>query len=265
MSSVALTPAEYVQHHLTFLKFNLHTMKLDPNASGFWVLNIDSLFMSILIGVIFLGLFYWAARKVSITKPGRFQCLVELVLEFVDNAVQDTFKASSILIGPLALTIFVWVLLMNFIDLIPVDLIPKLAGYTGLGHFRAVPTADLNTTLALSLAVFVLMIFYNFKGKGAGGFGKEILTQPFGKWLFPLNIAFRLLEDGVKPISLSLRLYGNLFAGELIFILIAMLPWWIQWTLGGAWAIFHILIIVVQAFIFMMLTIVYLSMSYHHH
>jgi F-type H+-transporting ATPase subunit a len=163
------------------------------------------------------------------------------------------------------MTIFVWVFLMNFLDLIPVDLIPKVAGFAGLEHFRAVPTADLNTTIAMSLSVFILIIVYNFKGKGGFGFGKEILTKPFGVKLMPLNIIFRVLEDCVKPISLSLRLYGNLFAGELIFILIALLPWWIQWPLGGVWAIFHILIIVIQAFIFMMLTIVYLSMAYHEH
>ena len=154
---------------------------------------------------------------------------------------------------------------MNFVDLLPVDLIPKLAGFAGLSHFRAVPTADINATLGMSFTIFFLILIYNFKGKGAKGFGKEILTKPFGGKLFLLNILFRILEDGVKPISLSLRLYGNLFAGELIFILIALLPWWIQWPFGAIWAIFHILIIVIQAFIFMMLTIVYLSMAYHEH
>lgn len=266
MSSAAgLTSTEYVQHHLTFLKLNLHTMKIDPHATGFWVLNVDSLFMSILLGVISLGLFYWYARKASVLKPGKFQSFLEMIIEFVDKAVEETFKVPSVLIGPLAMTIFVWVFLMNFIDLIPVDIIPKLAGYAGFEHFRAVPTADLNTTIAMSLTVFILIIVYNFKGKGGFGFGKEILTKPFGVKLMPLNIIFRVLEDCVKPISLSLRLYGNLFAGELIFILIALLPWWIQWPLGGLWAIFHILIIVIQAFIFMMLTIVYLSIAYHEH
>jgi F-type H+-transporting ATPase subunit a len=154
---------------------------------------------------------------------------------------------------------------MNAMDLLPVDFVPDVAGAFGLHHFRAVATADPNITFGMSITVFFLILFYNFKGKGGFGFGKEILTKPFGWKLFPLNVLFRVLEDGVKPLSLSLRLYGNLFAGELIFILIALLPWWTQWPLGAAWAIFHILIIVVQAFIFMMLTIVYLSMAYHHH
>jgi F-type H+-transporting ATPase subunit a len=154
---------------------------------------------------------------------------------------------------------------MNFMDLLPVDLIPTLLSLTGVEHFRAVPTADVNLTFGLSLSVFFLLIYYNFKAKGAIGLGHEVLTKPFGAKLFPLNIAFRLLEECVKPLSLSLRLFGNLFAGELIFILIALLPWYIQWPLGGVWAIFHILIITLQAFIFMMLTIVYLSMATETH
>lgn len=260
-----MTPAEYVQHHLTFLQWNLKTGQVGPDQHGFWVINIDSMFMAILLGVIFLGLFYVFARRATSAVPGKFQCFIEMIVEFVDKSVTEAFHAPSKLIGPLAMTIFIWVFLMNFVDLIPVDLIPKLAGHAGLSHFRAVPTADLNVTLGMSLMVFILIIVYNFKGKGAKGFGKEILTKPFGAKALPLNVIFRVLEDCVKPISLSLRLYGNLFAGELIFILIALMPWWIQWPFGGIWAIFHILIIVIQAFIFMMLTIVYLSMAYHEH
>jgi F-type H+-transporting ATPase subunit a len=154
---------------------------------------------------------------------------------------------------------------MNFLDLLPIDLVPMAAKTFGFSHFRAVPTADINITFGMSLTVFFLILIYNFKGKGGLGFGKEVLTKPFGPKLFLINAIFRVLEDGVKPISLSLRLYGNLFAGELIFILIALLPWWIQWPFGGIWAIFHILIILIQAFIFMMLTIVYLSMAFHEH
>lgn len=261
----SLTPAEYVQHHLSFLQFNLHTLKFTTNSKLFWVLNVDTLCMAIFLGVAFLGLFYYMARKTKPGVPGKFQCVIEMIVEFVDKAVEETFHAPSRLIGPLAMTVFIWVFLMNFIDLIPVDLLPKLASMVGVPHFRAVPTADLNTTLGMALTVFFLIIVYNFKGKGAKGFAKEVLTKPFGAKLIPLNVAFRILEDGVKPISLSLRLYGNLFAGELIFILIALLPWWIQWPFGGIWAIFHILIIVIQAFIFMMLTIVYLEMAYHEH
>jgi F-type H+-transporting ATPase subunit a len=265
MSAASLTSEEYIEHHLTFMQLDLHTMKLTHGSQGFWVLNIDSLFMTCFLGLLFLGLFYWFARKAKADVPGKFHCFIEMIVEFVNGAVQETFRAPSTLIGPLSMTIFVWVFLMNFVDLIPVDLIPRAAEMAGLSHFRAVPTADINITLGMSLTVFFLMIIYNFKGKGALGFGKEILTQPFGVWLMPLNVLFRLLEDCVKPISLSLRLYGNLFAGELIFILIALLPWWIQWPFGGVWAIFHILIITIQAFIFMMLTIVYLSMAYHRH
>lgn len=260
-----VTPAEYVQHHLSFLQLDLHTMTLTSNSRLFWVLNIDTMVMAILLGTLFLGLFYGLARKVTSGVPGKFQCGVEIIVEFVDKAVTESFRAPSRLLAPLAMTVFIWVLLMNCIDLLPVDLIPKVAHFAGLTYFRAVPTADVNTTLGMSLGVFFLMLIYNFKGKGAKGFIKEVLTQPFGAKLFPLNVVFRLLEDGVKPISLSLRLYGNLFAGELIFILIALLPWWLQWPFGGVWAIFHVLIIVIQAFIFMMLTIVYLSMAYHKH
>ena len=260
-----LTTAGYIQHHLNFLQLNLSTLKLTSGDSGFWVLNIDSLFMSVFMGLLFIVCFYAVARRATKGVPGKFLCMVEMVIEFVDKSVQELFHAPSNFVGPLAMTVFVWVLLMNAIDLLPVDLIPQGAVFLGLSHFRAVPTADPNITFGMSITIFILILVFNFKGKGAGGFAKEILTKPFGGKLFPLNIAFRVLEDGVKPLSLSLRLFGNLFAGELIFLLIAILPWWIQWSLGGVWAIFHILIIVVQAFIFMMLTIVYLSMAYHHH
>lgn len=154
---------------------------------------------------------------------------------------------------------------MNVMDLLPVDFFPTLAHVFGVNYFRSVPTADPNATFGMSIAVFFLVIFYNFKIKGGLGFTKETLVFPFGRWLFPLNILFRAMEEGVRPFSLSLRLFGNLFAGELIFILIALLPWWIQWTVGGVWAIFHILIISIQAFIFMMLTIVYLTMAHETH
>ena len=159
-----------------------------------------------------------------------------------------------------------WVFLMSFMDLIPVDLLPRAMGAVGIEHFRAVPTADLNQTFALSISVFFLILFYSIKIKGWRGFGKEIITKPFGIWLFPVNILFRVIEDFSKPFSLAFRLYGNLFAGELIFILIAaLLPWWFQWVPGGIWAIFHILIIALQAFIFMILTIIYLSMAVETH
>lgn len=250
--------AEYVQHHL-------HHLTVSFGKGGFWTLNLDTLIVSIVLGALFVGLFYWAARKAETGAPGKWQNFVEWAIETVDGIVKENCHKKNKLIGPLALTIFAWVLLMNIMDLLPVDLLPRLAGYAGASSFRSVPTADPCLTFALSLSVFVLIIYYNLRAKGFLGLGKEILVSPFGPWLFPLNIAFRVIDELVKPLSLSLRLFGNLFAGELIFILIALLPWWIQWTLGSIWAIFHILIIVIQAFVFMMLTIVYLSLAQEKH
>ncbi len=205
-----------------------------------------------------------AARKATTGVPGKLQNLVEIVVEFVGKSVTDTFHGTSKVIAPLALTIFVWVFLMNVMDLLPIDLVPRALEYVGFTHFKSVPTADPNMAFAMSLSVFALIIFYNIKIKG-WHLGKEILTKPFGPWLFPLNIFFRLVEEFVKPLSLALRLFGNMFAGELVFILIALLPWWAQWLPGGIWSVFHILIITLQAFIFMMLTIVYLSMAHETH
>jgi F-type H+-transporting ATPase subunit a len=260
-----MSPADYVQHHLTFLQLNLHSGSLTHNDPHFWVLNLDSTLTAVVLGLVFLTLFYRVAKKSSVRTPSKLQCAIEILVEFVSKSVQESYHAPSTLIAPLALTIFIWVFLMNFMDLLPIDMIPMLAHAVGVPYFRSVPTADPNITFGLSLTVFFLIVVYNYKGKGFKGSTKEILTKPFGGKLFFLNVLFRGLEDGVKPISLSLRLYGNLFAGELIFILIALLPWWIQWPFGSIWAIFHILIITIQAFIFMMLTIVYLSMAYHHH
>lgn len=255
--------ASYVQHHLQHLPLNLHNFTF--TNGGFFTLNLDTMLMSILLGSIFLGLFWFAARRMTSGVPGKFQSFIEIMVEFVDETVKGTFHGKSNLIAPLALTIFVWIFLMNLIDLLPIDLIPSAATSFGLPFFRAVPTADPNATFGMSIAVFALIIYYNLKIKGPKGFLKEMLTFPFGKYLAPVNVAFRVLEEVVKPISLAFRLFGNLFAGELIFILVALLPWYIQWTLGGVWAIFHILIISIQAFIFMMLTVVYLSMAQESH
>jgi F-type H+-transporting ATPase subunit a len=262
-TATVISTGDYVSHHLQFWQLNLHTLKI--GNGGFWTLNLDSLIMSIAIGVFFLFLFRFMATRLKVEKPGAFQNLLEFIFEFVDSMSKDTFKGDSRLIAPLAMTIFVWVLLMNVIDLLPVDLIPRIAMLSGATHFRAVGTADPNLTFGLSLSVFVLLIYYNFKGKGTKGLLKEIFTQPFGIALFPINIILRLLEDIVKPFSLSLRLFGNLFAGELIFIIIALLPWWMQFVLGVPWTIFHVLIILIQAFIFMMLTVVYLNMAHEKH
>jgi F-type H+-transporting ATPase subunit a len=236
--------------------------------SNFWKINVDTIVISASIGVIFLVSAYLIARKATSGVPGRFQNLVESVCEWVDKSVRDNYDHKRNFITPLAITIFMWVLLMNCMDLIPVDLAGRLISIIrgdNNFYFRLVPTADANLTFALSISVFMLIVFYNIRSKGAFGLGKEILTVPFGFWMFPLNIFFRLTDEIVKPLSLSLRLYGNLFAGELIFILIALLPWWIQWTLGSIWAVFHILVIVIQAFVFMMLTVVYLNLAQNDH
>jgi F-type H+-transporting ATPase subunit a len=188
-----------------------------------------------------------------------------MLVEFVDTQVKDSFHGRSPLIAPLALSIFVWVWLMNFMDLIPVDLLPSIGKAVGLSYLRVVPSTDLNATFAMSISVFALILFYSVKVKGPIGFAKEMLLTPFGPWMMPFNLLLKLVEEIAKPISLGLRLFGNMYAGELIFILIALLPWYVQPVLSLPWAIFHILIITLQAFIFMVLTIVYLSLAHEDH
>lgn len=260
-----MNPAQYIDHHLVHLAFNVKTGQWVDDGS-FWVLNVDSLLIAWLMGFLFLFVFRLAAVRVTAAAPGKLQNLVETMIDFANGLVKESFHGKCDLMAPLALTIFCWVFLMNFMDLLPVDLIPRFLHMFGVQHFKVVPTADPNMTFGLSIGVFLLVIFYNFKIKGGLGVLKESLTFPFGPWLFPINLAFRLVEELVKPFSLSLRLFGNMFAGELIFVLVAaMLPWWTQWLPGSAWAIFHILIITIQAFIFMMLTIVYLTMAHEQH
>lgn len=259
-----LPTGEYVQHHLQQLAYNFNEMRVNPN-DGFWSFHLDTLGVSIVLGLAFLFVFRMVAKRATAGVPGRLQNFIEIIVTFVQGLVKESYHGRSPLVAPLALTIFVWVFLMNFMDLLPVDLFPRIAHWLGVPYFRSVPTADPNLTFALGITVFVLIIFYNFKIKGPRNLGKEVISKPFGIYLFPLNIIFRVIEELVKPISLALRLFGNLFAGELIFILIALMPWWIQWTVGGVWAIFHILIITIQAFIFMMLTIIYISMAHESH
>jgi F-type H+-transporting ATPase subunit a len=246
---------EYIVHHLTSLS----------TGQGFWTFHVDTLFFSIVLGSLFLIVFKTAAQKATSGVPGTLQNFVEMMVEFVDSQVKDSFHGRSALIAPLALTIFVWVFLMNFMDLFPVDLLPMIASVVGLQYLRVVPSTDLNATFAMSISVFFLIIFYSVKVKGGIGYAKEMLLTPFGKWLIPFNLLLKLVEELAKPISLGLRLFGNLYAGELIFILIALLPWFIQPVLSFPWALFHILIITLQAFIFMVLTIVYLSMAHENH
>mgnify|MGYP001820654629 CR=1 FL=1 len=267
MAAGQKTAGEYIQHHLQ----NLQVCKVDGEwvwnhcQGNFWTLNVDSMFFSVFLGALFLFFFWRTANRITTGVPGRFQATVESLVEFVDTSVKETFHGESKLIAPLGLTIFVWVFLMNLMDLIPVDWLPATAHMAGIEYLKVVPTTDLNITFAMSLSVFVLIIYYSIKAKGVSGFVKELTLQPFNH---PIAIPFNLILEGVallaKPLSLSLRLFGNLFAGELIFILIALLGVW-QLPLHFAWAVFHILIIVLQAFIFMMLTIVYLSLAAESH
>jgi F-type H+-transporting ATPase subunit a len=252
-----MTPQEYIGHHLTFLS----------SGEGFWAVNIDSLAISVLLGVLMLWVFRRVAKNASSGVPGKLQCFIEILIEFVDNTVKDVFHGKSPLIAPLALTIFGWVFLMNLMDLIPVDFLPHAAQVSGIPYLRVVPTADVNITLSMALGVFVLILFYSFKIKGPVGFAKELTLQPFNHWAFiPINLILEGVTLISKPVSLGLRLFGNMYAGELIFILIAgLLPWWSQWLLSVPWAIFHILIITLQAFIFMVLTVVYLSQASEEH
>jgi len=274
----AVSSSEYIQHHLHSLSFNLKSMSL--GNGGFWTINLGTVFFSVVLGLTFLAIFYCAARKATSAKPGRLQNFVEVMFEFADGQVKDCFHGDRKLIAPLALTIFVWVFLMNFMDIIPVDLLPAIGHQLGLPYLRAVPTADLNLTFGLAISVFFLIIFYSLKVKGIKGFTKELTMQPFNHWA---AIPFNFILEGVgliaKPISLALRLFGNLYAGELIFILLALLSLGASWpvSIGGGvlsiaqillalgWSIFHILVITLQAFIFMVLTIVYLSLAHESH
>lgn len=295
---MAGTSTEYIKHHLTNLTYGelpagyvrhgehgeetltqaTYTFSRNPDESaamGFKAVHVDSLGWSVFLGVLFCFIFWLVARKATSGVPGKLQVAVEAVIEFVDGNVRDTFSGSSKLIAPLALTIFVWIFLMNFMDLLPIDFIPQIAALVGehaLGmdphhvYMKVVPTTDANITLAMSLSVFFLIIFYSIKMKGIGGFIKELTLHPFNKWYFiPVNFVLETLALITKPVSLGLRLFGNMYAGELIFILIALMfsAGLILGALGGLlqvlWAIFHILVITLQAFVFMMLTIVYLS------
>jgi F-type H+-transporting ATPase subunit a len=250
-----LTPTEYIIHHLTNLRA----------GEGFWAVHIDTLFFAMLLGGVFAYTFYRAAQRATVGVPGKLQNFVELMVEFVDQQVKDSFHGRSKLIAPLALTLFVWIFLMNIVKLLPYDLLPYIAHAVGIEYLRINPTSDVNATFGMSLAVFFLIIFYSIKIKGGIGFAKELLFQPFGKWFMPVNFVLKVVEELAKPISLALRLFGNMYAGGLIFTLIALLPWWIQFTLGVPWSLFKLLIITLQAFIFMVLSIVYLSMAHEDH
>jgi len=285
MSSEGLTSTEYIKHHLqnmvygklpvgyeradgSILEQATWTMAHSPTEAvdmGFWAINVDTMGWSIFLGIVFSYLFYRAAKNAHAGIPGGLQNFVEVMIEFADNSVRETFHGRThTMIAPLALTIFCWIFLMNLMDLIPVDILPLLAQLiSGDPHlyFKVVPTTDPNITFGLSLSVFLLIIFYSIKVKGIGGFVGELALHPFGKWMIPFNLLLELVSLFAKPVSLALRLFGNLYAGELIFMLIALLGYY-QLPLHFVWAVFHILIVILQAFIFMMLTIVYLGMAH---
>ncbi len=271
----AQTATEYVQHHLGFLTFGqrqdgswgfAHSTQ-EASEMGFWAINVDSMMISVLLGILFIALFRFGIKGATSGKPGAFQNFLEIIVEFVQSNVKNSFYAKNDLIGPLALTIFCWIFLMNAMDLVPVDWIPLLAQtIAGDSHlyFKAVPTTDLNITLGFAISVFFLIIFYSIKIKGLGGFLGEFAFHPFGKWALPLNLILELPGFLAKPVSLALRLYGNFFAGEVIFLVIALVGYW-QLPLHFGWAVFHILVVTLQAYLFMMLTIVYLNQAHQTH
>jgi F-type H+-transporting ATPase subunit a len=275
------SPTEYIQHHLTFLA------KPVKDTGGFWTVHWDTIAVSIVLGVVTLGFLWAITRKASTGVPSKTQAFVELAVDFVNDQARSLFHHDIKTVAPLALTVFVWVLFMNAMDFLPVDIMALFYEHVLHQHtFRSVPTADVNTTFALALSVFGLMIFYNIKIKGIGGWLHELVASPFGLrplWMSPLLLVFNLLFNAIeylsKPLSHSLRLYGNMYAGEIIFLLIALLAsaaagmafhWGAVAFVGSAvlnlaWAIFHILIVVLQAYIFMMLTVVYIAMAHEHH
>jgi F-type H+-transporting ATPase subunit a len=283
----ALTAQGYIQHHLTNLTLGFHPQhglsfahdQAGAAAMGFWAINVDTMFFSILLGWLALRFFRRVAERATAGVPGDAQNFVEATVEFVDENVRGSFSGRNPMVGPLALTIFVWVFLMNLMDLIPVDLLPWLFGqfmslFGADPHhvfLRVVPTTDPNTTFGMALVVFGLVLYYSFKIKGVGGFLGELAFQPFGKWGLPANLILEGISLLSKPVSLALRLFGNMYAGEMIFILIALMygGGLVLGITGGlaqfAWAVFHILIITLQAFIFMVLTIVYLDMAHQAH
>ncbi|MCD9029938.1 F0F1 ATP synthase subunit A [Luteimonas sp. BDR2-5] len=260
-----LTPTSYIQHHLQNLTAPV------GEGGGFWTLHVDTLVTSLLMGGLMVFMFWLATRKATAGVPGKWQAFVEICLEFVDKQARDTYHGTSKLVTPIAITLFFWILLMNMVKFIPADFIAKPLELLGVHYWKPVPTADVNATLGLSISVFFLTVFFALRSKGVGGLTKEFLFAPFGKWMVPFNLILNIVEWLSKPISLAMRLFGNMFGGEIVFLLI--------WVLGGAgllgmlgggalglgWMLFHLLVIPLQAFIFMMLSIVYLSLAEDNH
>ncbi|NWG86757.1 MAG: F0F1 ATP synthase subunit A [Hydrogenophilaceae bacterium] len=282
MSSETLSSTEYIKHHLQNLTYGqkadgtwgLAHSAAEAKEMGFWAINVDTMGWSIVLGIVFLFFFSRAAKSATAGVPGGLQNFVEWVVEFIDSSVRGSFSGRNPLVAPLALTIFLWIFLMNAMDLLPIDWLPALAAnLSGNPHlyFKVVPTTDPNATFGMSIAVFFLVLYYSIKVKGVGGFIGELTLQPFGKFGLPANLFLEGVNLIAKPVSLALRLFGNMYAGEMIFILIALMfsggavlavsAGVLQW----AWAVFHILVITLQAFIFMTLTIVYLDMAHQEH
>lgn len=285
MSTEGLTTSAYIKHHLQNLTCSIqeghfhcaHTAE-EAKAMGFWAFNVDTLLVSLLLGLLFLFLFSRVAKHISADAPSGMQNFVEWVVEFIDSSVRGSFTGRSALVGPLALSIFAWIFLMNLMDLVPIDYVSLITQPMGIGHFKLVPTTDPNATIGMAIGVFLLVLFYSIKVKGLGGFVGELTLQPFGKFGLPVNLFLEGVNLIAKPISLALRLFGNMYAGEMIFILIALMgASWISFSFASTllfssqiilslgWAIFHILIVTLQAFIFMTLTIVYLDMAHQEH
>ena len=272
MAGTEVTTQEYIKHHLTNLtygRFEDGTWGFAHGAEdiaemGFWAIHVDTMFWSISLGLVLLVLFTFAARRATAGVPGGLQNMCEMLVEFVEDNIQQVFgNRPNPIIGPLSLTILVWVFLMNLMDLVPVDWIPYASTIVGIEYMKVVSTTDPNATLAMSFGVFLLVIYYNLKIKGPVKFVGGLVTHPIPHWsMYWFNFILEIVDMIAKPLSHGLRLFGNLYAGEMIFILIALLPFYAQWMLSLPWAIFHILIIALQAFVFMLLTIVYLTQAH---
>ncbi|HAY41117.1 MAG TPA: F0F1 ATP synthase subunit A [Gammaproteobacteria bacterium] len=265
-----MTSGSYIKHHLQNLTYGqlpdgswglAHSVE-QAKEMGFWAFHLDTLGFSFILGSLFLFLFYSVGRRMTAETPSGIQNFIESIVDFINENVRGSFNGKNMMVAPLALTTFIWIVLMNTMDLVPVDLLPYLASLIGIEYLKVVPTTDPNATFGMSIGIFLLILYYSIKEKGAGGFAAELMFHPFGKLMLPFNLFLEGVNLIAKPVSLALRLFGNMYAGEMIFILIALLPFWIQWSLSLPWAIFHILIVLLQAFIFMTLVIVYLDMAH---
>ncbi len=273
-----ITSGSYIKHHLQNLTYGqfpdghwglAHTAS-EAKEMGFWAFHLDTLSVSFVLGALFLIFFYRVGKKMTSDTPSGAQNFIESVIDFINENVRGSFNGQNPMVAPLALTTFIWIVLMNTMDLVPIDWLPYVAQQIGVWFgadphhvfFKVVPTTDPNATIGMSIGIFILIIYYSIKEKGAGGFAAELTFHPFGKMMLPFNLFLEGVNLIAKPVSLALRLFGNMYAGEMIFILIALLPFCVQWSLSLPWAIFHILIVLLQAFIFMTLVIVYMDMAY---